>query len=77
MENKNDNMNLNNGDKGVPIWEKALLTLKEASEYFNIGINKLRDMTDTDNCPYVLFVGTKRLIKRVAFNNYLTGVYSI
>ena len=34
MENKNDNMNLNNGDKGVPIWEKALLTLKEASEYF-------------------------------------------
>ena len=66
-----------NNKISVPVWEKALLTLKEASEYFNIGINKLREMTDTENCPYVLFVGTKRLIKRVPFSNYLTEVYSI
>lgn len=76
MEEK-ENANLNSIAKSVPIWEKALLTLKEASEYYNIGINKLRDITDNPNCPYVLFVGAKRLIKRVAFNNYLTGVYSI
>lgn len=27
--------------KEVPIWEKANLTIKEAAEYSNIGINRL------------------------------------
>lgn len=48
----------------VPIWEKANLTLEEAAAYYGIGINKLRSLTDTDDCPYVLWVGNKRLIKR-------------
>ena len=37
--------------KEVPIWEKSNLTLEEASAYFGIGINKLRDMTNDRN-PY-------------------------
>ena len=41
----------------VPIWEKANLTLEEAAAYYGIGINKLRSLTDTDDCPYVLWVG--------------------
>ena len=35
----------------VPIWEKANLTLEEAAAYYGIGINKLRSLTDTDDCP--------------------------
>ena len=48
----------------VPIWEKYCLTLDEASAYFGIGINKLREMTDEPNCQFVIFNGSKRLIKR-------------
>ena len=30
----------------IPIWQKANLTLEEAAAYYNIGINKLRQITD-------------------------------
>lgn len=32
--------------KEVPIAEKSLLTPEEAAAYFNIGVNKIRMMTD-------------------------------
>ena len=63
MENKNT--------KDVAIADKALLTLEEAAKYFNIGINKLRIMTNEENCPYVVWNGSKRLIKRKPFEEYL------
>ena len=63
--------------KEIPIWEKMNLTLNEASQYFGIGINKLRDITDQDNCEFVLWVGNKRLIKRKRFESYLYKMYSI
>ncbi len=61
----------------VPVWEKANLTLEEAAAYSNIGINRLRELSDMDNCPFVLFVGNKRLIKRRQFDAYLAEAYSI
>ena len=62
----------------VPVWEKANLTLEEAAAYFGIGINKLRDMTDSKECEkYVLWVGNRRLIKRKLFEEYLQSEYSI
>lgn len=61
----------------VPIWEKVLLTLEEASEYFGIGINRLRNLTNGSDCPYVLWNGSKRLIKRKKLEEYLTNEYSI
>ena len=61
----------------VPIWEKANLTLEEAAAYFGIGINKLRKITDEDGCPYVLWNGSKRLIKRVPFEKHIQGLFSI
>ena len=69
MENKNT--------KDVAIADKALLTLEEAAKYFNIGINKLRIMTNEKNCPYVIWNGSKRLIKRKPFEEYLYRSYSI
>ena len=30
--------------KEVPIWEKSNLTLEEASEYYNIGVKKLKEL---------------------------------
>ena len=60
-----------------PVYEKSNLTLEEASAYFNIGIHKLREMTDSDRCPFVLWVGQKRLIKRKKLEEYLLRTYSI
>ncbi len=68
---------MNEKKSEVPIWEKANLTLNEASKYFNIGINKLRSITDDEHCTFVLWVGSKRLIKRQAFEAYLTKTYSV
>lgn len=61
----------------VPVWEKSNLTLEEAAAYFNIGVNKLCTLTDDKNCTFVLWVGTKRLIKKAALENYLNKQYSI
>ena len=41
----------------VPIWEKVTLTIDEAAEYSNIGINRINDMLNNPSCPFVLFVG--------------------
>ncbi|MGP1567960.1 MAG: excisionase [Peptoanaerobacter stomatis] len=61
----------------IPIWEKSNLTIEEASKYFCIGINKLRELTDDRDCEYVLFVGKKRLIKRKVFEEFLRNEYSV
>lgn len=63
--------------KEVPIWEKSNLTLEEAAVYSCIGINKLRKMTDREDCTFVLWIGTKRLIKRRKLDEYVEKAYSI
>lgn len=60
----------------IPISEKLNLTLKEASAYSGIGLNRLRRVTD-ENEALVLFVGSKRLIKRKALETFLNGQYSL
>ena len=63
--------------KEVPIWEKSNLTLEEAAAYSGIGINKLRQLTNEKNCCFVLWCGSKRLIKRKLLDEYLSKTYSI
>ena len=63
--------------KQIPIWEKSNLTLEEAAAYSGIGINKLRQLTDDDNCEFVLWIGTKRIIKRRKFDEYIEKLYSL
>lgn len=61
----------------VPIWEKSNLTLEESAAYFGIGVNKLRELTNDKRCDCVIFVGSKRLIKRKKFEKFLETAYSI
>ena len=56
----------------VPIHLKMTLTTKEAAEYSNIGINKIDGMLRSPNCPFALFVGTKKLVKRREFEEYIS-----
>ncbi len=55
----------------VPIWNKANLTIEEAVEYSGIGRERLRKMTSQYDCPFVLRLGNRRLIKRRAFDEYI------
>ena len=61
----------------VPVWEKVALTLEEAAAFSNTGTNRIREITNNENCPFVLFVGNKRLIKRKPFEKYLEQAFSI
>lgn len=61
----------------VPIHLKMNLTIKEAAEYSNIGINTLERMLNTPNCPFVLYVGRKKLVKRKAFEKYINDTLCI
>ncbi|MBO4911603.1 MAG: transposase [Butyrivibrio sp.] len=63
--------------KEVPIWEKALLTLNEASAYTGIGINRLRIIASHPHNNLVIWVGSKRMIKRKKLEEYLDKTYSI
>lgn len=57
----------------IPVYRKMTLTIREAAEYSNIGINKIESMLRQPNCPFVLYVGTKKLVKRVEFEDYIRG----
>ena len=61
----------------VPIWEKSNLTLEEAAAYSGIGIHKLRELSNDKRCEFVLFVGSKRLIKRKLFDAWIEDKYSL
>ncbi len=64
-------------DSRLPINQKVLLTIKEAAEYSNIGTNKIDAMLKQPNCPFVLYVGTRKLVKRKEFETYLSGKVAI
>ena len=57
----------------VPIPQKVTLTIREAAEYSNIGINKIDNMLRRPNCPFVLYVGTKKLVKRKEFEEFISA----
>ena len=59
--------------ESVPIHLKLTLSIKEASEYSNIGINKIHAMLKQPNCPFVLYVGSKKLVKRKEFEAYISS----
>lgn len=59
-------------EESVPIEKKILLTVKEAAAYSNIGINRLERMLREKGCPFVLYVGSKKLVKREKFEEYIS-----
>ncbi len=63
--------------KDCPIWEKSLLTMQEASIYFNMGYPKINALTSDDDCDFVVWNGTRRLIKRERFAKFLDSQFSI
>ena len=60
------------GETRVQVKDKFCLTIDEASEYFNIGEKKLRQIVaDNINSGFAIQNGVKILIKRKRFEDYL------
>nr|DAE85371.1 MAG TPA: excisionase [Bacteriophage sp.] len=59
-------------ENGVPIWEKVMLTVEEASQYSNIGVNKISSLLNEPGCSFLFCVGKgKRLVKRKEFEKFI------
>ena len=58
----------------IPYWEKYMLTLREAAEYFHIGEKKMRQIVDENmDANFLLESGNRIMIKRKLFEEYLDG----
>lgn len=55
----------------LPVWQKMNLSLEEVVAYTGIGKTKLREMSDKEDCTFVLWNGAKRLFKRKKLEEYL------
>jgi len=56
----------------VLIKDKVTLTVTEAAAYSNIGINKLESLLRNPRCPFVQYVGKKKLVKRKEFEKFIS-----
>ena len=62
----------------VPIHEKYLLSVEEASQYFHIGENKLRKIAEEyKNANWLFYNGQRLLIKRKLFEKVLDELNTI
>lgn len=55
----------------VPICEKYMLTIKEASAYFNIGNKKLRRLAEENTGRFSIYSGNRYLIIRAKFEKFI------
>lgn len=58
----------------IPYWEKYMLTLREAAEYFHISEKKMRQIVDENmDANFLLTSGNRIMIKRKLFEEYLNA----
>lgn len=55
----------------LPISEKYTLSIKEASEYFSIGIKKMRRLAEDNVGRFSVYSGNRYLIIRLKFEKFI------
>lgn len=73
-------VDIENKNTMVPVWERFLLTIKKASQYFNIGENKLYQIVGAyleSDYKFVLQNGNRMMINRQKFEKFLNETTSI
>ena len=70
-------MRVSAAENPIPVWERVTLTLQEAVDYTGIGRDKLYELTDRDDCEFVLRVGSRRLLKRKKLEEYIEKTFSL
>ena len=66
-------MAIKKSTENVPIEHKIALTIPEAAELSNIGQNKISNILRLPNCPFALYVGTRKLVKRKEFEYFISS----
>jgi len=62
----------------IPVWEKYMLSTEEASDYFHIGINKLRRIISLNpTAEWILWNGSHAYIKRRIFEQFIDRINDI
>ena len=61
----------------VPIWERTLLTVNEASDYTGIGQKRLRDIAATPCSNLVVWVGSRMMFKRKKLEEFLDNAVTL
>ena len=63
--------------KEMTTGEKHLLTIKEAGEYFNIGVKKMRRLAEENLGVFSVYSGNRYLINRTKFEEFLCNTSTI
>ncbi len=61
----------------VPVGDKYMLTIKEASNYFSIGEKKLRRLAEEHTGDFAVINGNRYLIIRTKFEQFLLETSTI
>ena len=64
-------------DNPIPIWERELITIEEGTALTGIGFLKLRAMSNEPGCDYIIWVGSRKMLKRKKLEEYLEESYSV
>lgn len=67
----NEHSMAKSGKTVMPINEKYTLTIKEASEYFNIGVKKMRRLAEDNLGRFAVYSGNRYLIIRTKFERFI------
>ena len=63
--------------KEMTTGEKYLLTIKEAGEYFNIGVKKMRRLAEENLGVFSVYSGNRYIINRTKFEEFLCNTSTI
>lgn len=72
-----DSILVTHSQGGMPLWERYLMTIEEASSYFRIGENKLRQLANEYKEECVVMNGNRMLIKKKKFEKVIDRLEQI
>ena len=64
-------------EQKIPLNEKYALTIKEAAQYFSIGVKKMRRLAEDNLGDFAVYSGNRYLILRERFEDYLRRASAI
>lgn len=67
----NEHYTANSSKTGIPASEKYMLTIREAAEYFSIGVKKMRHLAEDNLGRFAVYSGNRYLIIRTKFEKFI------
>lgn len=62
----------------IPFWERYMLTIREAAEYFHIGEKKMRQIVEEhEDADFIIMNGNRAMIKRKIFEKFLDAATAV